>query len=42
MAVGTQPRFYYDFCSPEAYLAAERVMQTTGLVRGLDRLLFES
>jgi 2-hydroxychromene-2-carboxylate isomerase len=23
---GAQPRFYYDFASPEAYLAAERVM----------------
>jgi 2-hydroxychromene-2-carboxylate isomerase len=25
-ADGSQPRFYYDFASPEAYLAAERVM----------------
>jgi 2-hydroxychromene-2-carboxylate isomerase len=25
-ADGSQPRFYYDFVSPEAYLAAERVM----------------
>jgi 2-hydroxychromene-2-carboxylate isomerase len=24
--VANQPRFYYDFCSPEAYLAAERVL----------------
>ncbi|MDQ6749851.1 MAG: DsbA family protein [Actinomycetota bacterium] len=27
-----QPVFYYDFASPEAYLAAERVVETLGLV----------
>jgi 2-hydroxychromene-2-carboxylate isomerase len=30
-----QPRFYYDFASPDAYLAAERVMHVLG---GRDRI----
>jgi 2-hydroxychromene-2-carboxylate isomerase len=29
---GAQPVFYYDFASPEAYLAAERVMNVLGAV----------
>ncbi|MDQ6751376.1 MAG: DsbA family protein [Actinomycetota bacterium] len=31
-AASDQPVFYYDFASPEAYLAAERVVDTLGVV----------
>jgi 2-hydroxychromene-2-carboxylate isomerase len=31
-ADGAQPRFYYDFASPEAYLAAERALHALGAV----------
>ena len=32
MSAGSQPVFYYDLSSPEAYLAAERVAHVLGLV----------
>ncbi len=32
MPAGSRPVFYYDLCSPEAYLAAERIPDVLGLV----------
>ena len=32
MTLGAQPAFYYDFTSPDAYLASERVMSALGEV----------